>query len=43
MQAQLDSITPLGFDDLVLEIFPGGHELSEQETRSLTDWWLALP
>ncbi len=43
MQQQLDSMIPLGFADLVLEIFPGGHGLSDQESRELTEWWLALP
>jgi len=43
MQEQLDSLIPLGFADLVLEIFPGGHGLSEEESRRVTEWWLSLP
>jgi len=43
MQEQLDSLIPLGFDNLVLEIFPGGHGLSEEEVRRVTEWWLELP
>jgi poly(3-hydroxybutyrate) depolymerase len=43
MQEQLDSLSPLGFDDLVLEIFPGGHGLGEEEVRRVTEWWLAPP
>jgi predicted esterase len=32
-----------GFSDLTLEVFPGGHGLSSEETASLVNWWLGEP
>ncbi len=40
VQGQLDSLLPLGFDDLELQIFAGGHELSGDEIAALIHWWL---
>ncbi len=41
MQDQLESLEPLGFDELVLEVFPGGHGLGNEELEGLVEWWLA--
>ena len=43
VQAQLDSLVPLGFDELELHIFAGGHGLSGEETEALIAWWLGSP
>jgi poly(3-hydroxybutyrate) depolymerase len=40
VQDHLDSLVPLGFDDLELHVFPGGHGLSGEEVDALVDWWL---
>ena len=40
VQDHLDSLVPLGFDNLELHIFPGGHGLSDKEVDALMDWWL---
>ena len=41
VQGHLDSLIPLGFDELELHIFPGGHTLSDEEIEGLVTWWLA--
>jgi len=40
VQGHLDSLVPLGFNELELHIFPGGHSLSSEEVDALITWWL---
>ncbi|HCP44943.1 MAG TPA: hypothetical protein DIU15_02795 [Deltaproteobacteria bacterium] len=42
LQEQMDYMTALGFSDLELHIYPGGHGISDQEASEMVAWWLAL-
>jgi len=41
LQEQMDSMTALGFDELELHIYPGGHGVTDQEASDVVDWWLS--
>ena len=40
MRGHLESLTNLGFTDLELQIFAGGHGLGSTELTALVQWWL---
>ncbi len=40
VQQSAQALANLGFGDVTLHRYPGGHELSDAELRELIEWWL---
>ena len=40
VQSQMETLQALGFDDLELHLYPGGHQLGGEERSELISWWL---
>ncbi len=40
VEAAMQYMQGLGFDELELHLYPGGHGLGDQEKADLVDWWL---
>lgn len=41
VQAQADDVADAGYPVPEVRIYPGGHDISEQERGELIDWWLS--
>ena len=40
VQDMADDMEAAGFPDVEFHLFPGGHQMSEEEREALVAWWL---
>ena len=43
VQGQAEDVAAAGYPVPEVRIYPGGHDIGEQERSELVDWWLAQP